>query len=104
MIPYRTITIGTIISEKRHRLANDEIPEGIHGLRLPLIELLKDRKNVEEAEIAYRCFTRLFWDKPGRPKYENFSWDYLSYLVIAGEGYIKDVLKGCASCPFRINA
>ena len=92
------------MSERRHRLAEDEIPEGIHGLRLPLIELLKDRKNVEEAEIAYRCFTRLFWDKPGRPKYENFSWDYLSYLVIAGEGYIKDVLKGCASCPFRINA
>lgn len=78
------------MSERRHRLNEYEIPEVVHGLRLRLVELLKKRENTREAEIAYRCFTRLLWDKPGRPKYPKFDWDFLEYHIIDGETYINE--------------
>ena len=73
---------------KRHRLNNSEIPEVILGLRLRLLQLLEERKDPETAEIGLRCLHRLLEENPGRPKYQEFSWDFLEYNVVYGEEHI----------------
>ena len=61
----------------RHRLYSHEIPEILEGLRLRLEELLEKREDPERAEIAFRAFYRLERMIVGRPKYPEFSWDFL---------------------------
>ena len=75
------------MSERRHRLYDSEIPEVILGLNLRLRQLL-ERKDTEKAQTAFRCIHRLLEDNPGRPKYPEFSWDYLSYFLEVGEEHI----------------
>jgi len=69
------------LSEKRHRLYNHEIPEVIEGLRLRLETLLEEKRNQEKAEVAFRVMYRLLDGSAGRPKYPEFSWDFLSYYL-----------------------
>ena len=69
------------LSEKRHRLYEREIPEVIYGLALLLKQMLKERREEERAEVAYRCLYRLIWANAGRPRYEKFSWDYLDSFL-----------------------
>ena len=69
------------LSERRHRLYGHEIPEVIEGLRLKLEGLLKERADRERAEIAFRAHYRLMDGSPGRPKYPEFSWDFLGYYL-----------------------
>ena len=76
------------LSERRHRLYDSEIPEVILGLNLRLRQLLEERKDTEKAQTAFRCIHRLLEDKPGRPRYPEFNWDYLSYFIEVGEGHI----------------
>ena len=73
------------LSGRRHRLYDSEIPEVILGLNLRLKQLLVERKDMEEAETAYRCMHRLLGNNKGRPKYPKFGWDYLSYFIEVGE-------------------
>ena len=73
------------MSERRHRLYDSEIPEVILGLNLRLKQLLVERKDPEKAQTAFRCMHRLLGDNPGRPRYPEFSWDYLSYFIEVGE-------------------
>ena len=65
------------MSERRHRLYSHEIPEVVEGLRLRLEELLEKREDPERAEIVFRAFYRLERRIVGRPKYPEFSWDFL---------------------------
>jgi len=76
------------LSERRHRLYDSEIPEVILGLRLRLKQLLIERKDTEKAQTAFRCMHRLLEDNPGRPRYPEFSWDYLSHFIEDGEEHI----------------
>jgi len=76
-IKYRTLFITVPLSERRHRLYRNEIPEVIEGLRLRLTELLEKREEPERAEIAFRTFYRLETRIVGRPKYPDFSWALL---------------------------
>ena len=76
------------LSERRHRLYDSEIPEVILGLSLRLRQLLKERKDTEKAQTAFRCIHRLLEDNPGRPRYPEFSWDYLSYFIEDSEEHI----------------
>jgi hypothetical protein len=69
------------LSERRHRLYGDEIPEVIQGLRLRLEGLLEAEEDRERAEIAFRALYRLMHGDPGRPRYPEFSWDYLGYFL-----------------------
>ena len=69
------------LSERRHRLYNHEIPEVKRGLKLRLQELCEAREDREAAETAFRALFRLSRDKPGRPKYPKFNWDYLRYYL-----------------------
>jgi len=63
------------LSEKRHRLYSNEIPEFIHGLLLRLDMLVKERKEEDKARIVFRALFRLmFMEKGGRPKYPEFTW------------------------------
>jgi hypothetical protein len=78
------------LSDKRHRLYDSEIPEVIRGLRLRLIQLLEEKNEPEKAQIILNCLHRLLEDKPGRPKYPEFSWDYLTYVVDVDE---EDLLR-----------
>jgi hypothetical protein len=70
------------LSERRHRLYKHEIPQVIAALKLYLERLVGKGENVEEAEIVFRTLFRLENDKPGRPKYPEFSWEYLEYYLI----------------------
>jgi hypothetical protein len=76
------------LSERRHRLYDSEIPEVILGLRLQLIQLLEEKNDPKRAQLAFRCLHRLLEENPGRPKYPEFSWEYLSYYVDEGEEHI----------------
>ncbi len=69
------------LSERRHRLYPHEIPEVIEGLRLRLETLLEEKRNQEKAEVAFRSIYRLLDGSTGRPKYPEFSWDFLSYYL-----------------------
>jgi hypothetical protein len=69
------------LSERRHRLYRHEIPEVIEGLRLRLENLVEERVDRENAEIAFRTLYRLLDGSPGRPKYPEFSWDSLGYYL-----------------------
>ena len=65
------------LSVVRHRLTVYEIPEVIRGLDLLLRKLLKERREEERAEVAFRCFYRLLQVDKGRPDYPEFTWDNL---------------------------
>ena len=69
------------LSERRHRLYGDEIPEVIEGLKLRLERMLEAEEDPERAEIAFRALYRLVHGSPGRPKYPEFSWGYLSHFL-----------------------
>ena len=69
------------LSERRHRLYVHEIPEVVAALRLYLERQVETRENVEKAETVYRILFRLTNEKPGRPRYPEFSWDYLQYYL-----------------------
>ena len=62
------------LSERRHRLYSQEIPEVVLGLRLRLEQLLTERKERERAEVAFHALYRLLEGSPGRPRYPRFSW------------------------------
>ncbi len=69
------------LSERRHRLYSHEIPEILEGLRLRLEVLLEKREDSERAEVAFRTLYRLEGKTVGRPKYPEFSWDFLRYYL-----------------------
>lgn len=69
------------LSERRHRLYKHEIPEVIAALKLILERQAERRENVEKTEIAFRTLYRLTNEKPVRPKYPEFSWEYLQYYL-----------------------
>jgi len=69
------------LSERRHRLYKHEIPEVNKGLRLRLLQQLENREDEESAEIAFRTLFRLTRHEPGRPRYPEFSWDYVQYFL-----------------------
>ncbi len=88
MVPFFRGTISHTVrdllvplSERRHRLYKHEIPEVVVALRLYLEKLAETRENAEKAETAYRTLYRLTNDKPGRPKYPVFSWEYLLHYL-----------------------
>ena len=49
------------MSEKRHRLYTNELPEVISGLLLRLEKLTEVRKEEEKAKIVYRTLFRLIF-------------------------------------------
>ncbi len=80
MPPYSyTAHTGIIMvpmSEKRHRLYPNEIPEVIQGLILRLEKLVEERKEEKKAKIAFQTLYRLIYaQKSGRPKYPEFTWN-----------------------------
>ena len=75
------------LSERRHRLTEREIPEVIYGLALLLKQMLKEKKDAERAEIAFRCLQRLLEGGAGRPRYEEFSWEYLDHFLASNVKY-----------------
>ena len=54
------------LSERRHRLYENEIPEVVEGLKLRLSQLLEKMEEEDKAEITFRVFYRLTQDEPGR--------------------------------------
>ena len=88
MVPFwkellRSFSFGLLVplSERRHRLNNDEIPAVIAGLMLYLERLLEKKDDRASAETAFQAFYRLRNDKPGRPSYPEFSWDLIEYYT-----------------------
>ena len=65
------------LSERRHRLYSNQLPEVVEGLRLRLEHLLEARDDLERAEIAFRTLYRLLDTGVGRPKYPEFNWQNL---------------------------
>ena len=81
------------LSERRHRLYEQEIPEVIAGLVLLLKQLLKERREAERAEVAFRCLYRLIEAGAGRPKYPGFSWDTLDQYVTYEVEYLLELKR-----------
>ena len=52
-------------SERRHRLYKQEIPDVILGLKMRLEQLLKEKSDLERAEVAFHCLYRLLQDGHG---------------------------------------
>ena len=77
------------LSERRHRIYEEEVPEVIEGLKLRLFKLLEEKTEPEKAELGFRVLYRLMRDKPGRPKYPDFSWDLLYNFI----DYYREDLK-----------
>ena len=77
------------MSERRHRIYESEMPEVIEGLKLHLFKLLKEKKEPERAEQAFRVLCRLMSGGKGRIKYLEFSWSKLDYFL----EYHKDELQ-----------
>jgi hypothetical protein len=69
------------LSLKRHRLHNHEIPEVVKGLILHLEQLLEKKDNRKRAETVFRTLYRITSEKPGRPKYPEFNWDFIEYYI-----------------------
>jgi hypothetical protein len=70
------------LSERRHRIYEDEVPEVIEGLKLRLFNLSEEETEPEKAEMGFRALYRMMRDKPGRPKYPEFSWEFLNYFLV----------------------
>ena len=62
------------LSERRHRLHGEEVPEVIEGLRLRLQAHLDTREDLESATISFRAFYRLQEHRSGRPRYPIVTW------------------------------
>lgn len=73
------------LSERRHRIYEEEIPSVVASLKLLLVNLFQTRDDQEKAENDFRVLYRLMRDSPGRPKYPEFDWDYLSYFLYSHE-------------------
>ena len=71
----RPLVLMVPLSERRHRLYDQEIPEAIKGLVLRLRQLLEKREDRESAETAFRALYRLTNAEPGRPKYPELTWE-----------------------------
>ena len=69
------------LSERRHRLYSNELPQVIEGLKLRLEYLLETQEDQESAKIAFRTLYRLQNRDVGRPKYPEFSWDFLQHYL-----------------------
>ena len=82
-------------SERRHRLYKQEIPDVILGLKMRLEQLLKEKSDLERAEVAFHCLFRLLQGGHGRPKYPDFSWEFLDYYLSQGVDYFLEE-KGMA--------
>ncbi len=80
-IKYRTLFITVPLSERRHRLYSHEIPDILEGLRLRLEVLLEKIEDSERAEVAFRALYRLEGGTVGRPKYPEFSWEFLEQYL-----------------------
>ena len=72
------------LSEKRHRLYPHDVPEVVEGLKLRLEALLEARIDPERAESVFRLMYRLLTHGKGRPKYPEFSWEFLQYFLDVG--------------------
>ncbi len=71
------------LSERRHRLYSNELPQVIEGLRLRLEYLLETEEDQESAKLAFRALYRLLDGGVGRPMYPEFNWKNLRiYLDI----------------------
>jgi hypothetical protein len=77
------------LSERRHRIYESEMPEVVEGLKLHLLQLLKEKEEPEKAERALRVLFRLMSGGKGRIKYPDFSWDYLEHFIM----FHRDELK-----------
>ena len=69
------------LSERRHRIYEEEVPEVIEGLKLRLFKPLEKKTEPEKAELGFRVLYGLMRDKPRRPNYTLFSWDLLHNFV-----------------------
>ena len=78
--PHETLAMVPL-SERRHRIYEEEVPEVIEGLKLRLLDMLEEKTEPEKAELGFHVLYRLMSDKPGRPKYPEFSWGLLDHFL-----------------------
>lgn len=57
------------LSQRRHRLHPEEIPEVLEGLKLRLRQHLETEEDLAGATVAFRAFYRLMTHRTGRPNY-----------------------------------
>jgi hypothetical protein len=64
------------LSERRHRLQPEEIPEVMKALALLLRQYVREEKDLESATLAFMPFFRMLYHRSGRPNYpEPVTWN-----------------------------
>ena len=74
------------MSERRHRIYEDEFEQVFRGLLLRLKQLLETEEDQESAEVVLRVLTRFLSLKRGRPKYFEFTWSHARAIYEAYGG------------------
>jgi len=64
------------MSERRHRIYEDEFEQVFRGLLLRLVQLLETEEDQMSAEIVLRFLNRLYTTRRGRPSYPEFTWSH----------------------------
>jgi hypothetical protein len=64
------------LSERRHRLQPEEIPEVMKALAILLRQYVREEKDLELATLAFMPFFRMLYHRSGRPNYpEPVTWN-----------------------------
>ena len=90
------------LSERRHRLNLEEIPEVMKALALLLKQYVKEERDLESATVAFMPFYRMLYHRSGRPNYpEPVTWNNIVEALEWYHYYVRPALEK-ASASQRI--
>lgn len=70
------------LSQRRHRLHGDEVPDIIEALAMLLVSRVRSGEGLERTKPAFRAFYRLLEHRTGRPNYpEPVTWDVIAEWI-----------------------
>jgi len=70
------------MSERRHRIYEDEFEQVFRGLLLRLEQLLETEEDKESTEVVLRFMNRLYMTRRRRPTYPVFTWNHARVMHI----------------------
>ena len=82
------------LSERRHRLNLEEIPEVMKALALLLKQYVKEEKDLESATVAFMPFYRMLYHRSGRPNYPDpVTWNNIVEALEWYHYYVRPALE-----------
>ena len=82
------------LSERRHRLNLEEIPEVMKALALLLRQYVREEKDLESAIVAFMPFYRMLYHRSGRPNYPDpVTWNTIVEALEWYHYYVRPALE-----------